>query len=205
MRKSLKLLIFDCDGVLFNSKEANRAYYNHILNHFGKFPMSESDLDFVHMHTAEESIKYLFRDDTEKLEATLKYRKKVDYQNFLHLLKMEPGLKEFITLIRPPLKTAISTNRTNTMKSLTQVFGLDRYFDLIVSALDSPQPKPHPESVLVILDHFHVNPNQCLYIGDTMVDRQVSQSTGIKLVAYKNPRLPAEYHINSFQELCYII
>ena len=118
---------------------------------------------------------------------------------------MEPGLTEFIELIRPPLKTAISTNRTNTMKSLREVFGLDRYFDLIVSALDSPKPKPHPESVLMILDYFQVNPNECLYIGDTMVDRQVSQSVSIKLVAYKNSCLPAEYHINSFQELCYII
>jgi beta-phosphoglucomutase-like phosphatase (HAD superfamily) len=32
---SLKLVIFDCDGVMFDSMEANRKYYNFLLEKFG--------------------------------------------------------------------------------------------------------------------------------------------------------------------------
>ena len=36
---ALKLVIFDCDGVMFDSKNANRVYYNHMLEKFGHPPM----------------------------------------------------------------------------------------------------------------------------------------------------------------------
>ena len=30
----VRVVIFDCDGVMFDSKDANTAYYNTILHHF---------------------------------------------------------------------------------------------------------------------------------------------------------------------------
>ena len=58
-----EVIIFDCDGVLFDSRKANQSFYNHLLEHFGKPPMTEADLSYVHMHTAGESITYLFGDN----------------------------------------------------------------------------------------------------------------------------------------------
>jgi phosphoglycolate phosphatase-like HAD superfamily hydrolase len=49
--KNLRVVAFDCDGVLFDTAEANRAYYNHILAHFGRPPMDRQQLLFVHTHT----------------------------------------------------------------------------------------------------------------------------------------------------------
>ncbi|NIQ97111.1 MAG: HAD family hydrolase, partial [Desulfuromonadales bacterium] len=39
----IKGVIFDCDGVLFESRQANLAYYNDILAFFGEEPISEAD------------------------------------------------------------------------------------------------------------------------------------------------------------------
>jgi len=47
------LAIFDCDGVLFDSKEANRHYYNFIATELGREELSPEELEYVHMHTAE--------------------------------------------------------------------------------------------------------------------------------------------------------
>ena len=49
--KHIKVVGFDCDGVLFDTKQANRAYYNRILNHFGKTAMTDEQFTFIHMHT----------------------------------------------------------------------------------------------------------------------------------------------------------
>ncbi len=199
--KPIKLLVFDCDGVLFDSREANRAYYNHIAQAMGRPPLSEEEFRFVHMQTAENSIRYLFRDYPELLNKALAYQKRLNYEKFLPLMKPEPGLKEFISSIRPPLKTAISTNRTTTMGKLLEIFELYPYFDLVVTALDSPKPKPHPEALTIILEHFGVNPKETLYIGDSEVDLELTKKVGVPLVAYKNPELPADYHVMSFEEL----
>ena len=32
------LIIYDCDGVLIDSRRSNEAFYNHILAHFGLRP-----------------------------------------------------------------------------------------------------------------------------------------------------------------------
>ncbi|NPB09951.1 MAG: HAD family hydrolase [Thermodesulfobacteria bacterium] len=200
-RGLLKLLVFDCDGVLFDSREANRAYYETIAKALGRPPLTPEEFRVVHMQTAENSVRYLFRDQPHLIEKALDFQRRLNYEDFLHLMKPEPGLAELIESVRPPLKTAISTNRTTTMGRLLEIFGLEPYFDLVMTALDSPKPKPHPEALTVILDHFGVRPEETLYVGDSEVDYNLTRAVGVPLVAFKNPELPAEYHVSSFAEL----
>ncbi len=197
----LKLIIFDCDGVLFDSKEANRYYYNHLLEKFGRPLMDESELDFVHMHHAEDSTRHIFRKYPEDLARAEKYRTGIDYTPYLRHMIMEPDLIEFLRDIRENHQTAISTNRTTTMPAVLSLFGLKPYFDKVVTALDVKNPKPHPEALHRILDHFDVSADESIYIGDSMVDREHSSNAGMRLIAFKNRKLPAEFHVTSFMEI----
>jgi phosphoglycolate phosphatase len=195
-----EVIIFDCDGVLFDSRKANQAYYNHLLNHFGKPPMSESDLTYVHMHTAGESITFLFGENQLR-DAVLAYTQTLDYTPFIRLMDMEPGLIDLLEYLRPGIKTAVSTNRSTTIGQVLKTFALDPYFDLVISSLDVDRPKPDPESVIKIMDFFNAGPEQCLYIGDSEVDAQTAGRAGVAFVAYKNLSLPAALHIQGFSEL----
>ncbi len=196
-----KLLVFDCDGVLFDSREANRAYYEDICRALGRPPLTEEELHYVHMHTAEESVRYLFRDYPEKLAAALEYQRNLPYEKFLPYMRMEPGLREFLAWAKERFWLAISTNRTTTMGRLLEIYDLEKYFDLVMTALKSPRPKPHPEALTVILEHFGVEPRETLYIGDSEVDLRLCRAVGVPLAAYKNPSLSADYHIQSYEEL----
>ena len=60
--KHIELVAFDCDGVLFDTAQANRFYYSHILQHFGRPVLTEEQFRFVHMHTLNESLAYLLPD-----------------------------------------------------------------------------------------------------------------------------------------------
>ena len=57
----LKLVIFDCDGVMFDSKFANQTYYNYLLEYFQYPPMDEEELEFVHIHNVMESTRHILR------------------------------------------------------------------------------------------------------------------------------------------------
>lgn len=200
IRNQPTVIIFDCDGVLFDSRKANRAYYDHLLNRFGKSSMSETDLEYVHTHTAGDSIAHLFPDPTLR-EEVLTYNRSVDYSPFIRLMEMEPGLSELLKTIRPRIRTAVSTNRSTTIDLVLKTFQLEPYFDLVVSSLDVSRPKPDPESIFKILAHFRVSPQQVLYVGDSEVDAQTARNAGVPFAAYKNPTLEAELHFNSFFEL----
>lgn len=198
--KNIKVVAFDCDGVLFDTAQANRFYYSHILQHFGRPALTEEQFRFVHMHTVHESMAYLLPDENT-LEAAHDFRKTMDYRKYLSYLKVEPQLVALLEKLRPRIKTAIATNRTDTMEQLLAEFDLDGYFDLVVTSSDVKQPKPHPEALLKILEYFGLASHQVIYIGDSQVDELAARAAKMPLVAYRNRELAAEYHIDSLGEL----
>lgn len=196
----IKVVAFDCDGVLFDSGQANMDYYNKILEHFRKPKMTPDQFAYAHMHTADEALANLFT-DTESLEAARLFRKKMSYQPFIKSMKIEPDLKDLLKKIRPNYKTAIATNRTDTMRGILSEFNLEDDFDLVVCALDVKHSKPHPESLQKIVEYFDVKPTEILYIGDSVVDEAAAKAAGIPLVSYCNDSLSADYYISSLKEL----
>ena len=116
-------------------------------------------------------------------------------------MQMEPYLKGFLEYLRPTYKTAISTNRSDTMNHVLLEHGLDGCFDLVVSSLDVKRPKPHPESLLKILEHFGLSPHEAIYIGDSEIDELAAKAAGIPLVAYKNRNLSAAHGVEHFKEI----
>ena len=198
--KPVRVVIFDCDGVMFDSKRANEAYYNHILVQFGRPEMNKEECDYVHMNTAEQSVTYLFRNDP-KLQDALAYWRGMSYLPFIPIMEMDPYLKAFLEYLRPAYKTAISTNRSDTMDPVLEEHGLKGYFDLVVSCLDVKHPKPDPESLIKILDYFGLSPEEAIYIGDSQIDEMAARAASVPLVSYKNPRLSAAFHVTHFKEI----
>jgi len=195
-----EVVAFDCDGVLFDTEQANRVYYSNILQHFGRPAVTDEQFVFVHMHTISESLAYLFPDEKTLASAHL-FRETMDYRQYLDYLTVEPHLVSLLQKLKPKFKTAIATNRTDTMNRLLAAFDLEGYFDLIVTASDVERPKPHPDVLLKISDHFNIPPDQVIYIGDSRLDELAARTAGMPLVAYRNPELSAEYYVNSLNEI----
>jgi phosphoglycolate phosphatase len=197
---NFKVVAFDCDGVLLDTEQANRVYYSNILQHFGRPAVTDEQFTFVHMHTVFESLAYLFPDE-KTLAAAHLFRKTMDYQKYLSYLTVEPHLVSLLEKLKPHFKTAIATNRTDTINRLLASFDLAGYFDLIVTASDVERPKPYPDALLKISDHFKLPPDQVIYIGDSRLDELAARAAGMPLVAYRNTALSAKYYINSLNEI----
>jgi len=198
--ENIKVVAFDCDGVLFDTKKANMAYYNQVLNHFDLPAMTKEQFSFIHMHTVDQSLAYLFEDQTT-LEAAQTFRKNISYIPFLKFMEIEPYLKPLLEKLRPAFKTAIATNRTDTMDRVLIEHDLTEFFDLVVTASDVKRPKPDSEPLVKILEHFGLKPRQMIYIGDSELDESAAKSAGVVMVAYKNRSLSADFHVESLQEI----
>jgi HAD superfamily hydrolase (TIGR01509 family) len=196
----VRVVAFDCDGVLFETVEANRAYYNHILAHFGRPAMDEHQLHYVHIHTVQQCLAHLFADDADR-QAAMAFRASIDYGPFLKYLTIEPHLKALLDWMRNRYKTAIATNRTDTMDRLLREFGLADRFDLVVTSLDVERPKPFPDPLFKILSRFRVEPRQAVFVGDSEVDEATARAAGVPFIAYRNPALEASWHIESLKDL----
>jgi HAD superfamily hydrolase (TIGR01509 family) len=71
----------------------------------------------------------------------------------------------------------------------------------VVTSFDIRRPKPYPDALLKILDHFGIEAHQALYVGDSQVDAEAARAAEIPFVAFRNETLPTEYHIVSLKEL----
>ena len=197
----LKALIFDCDGVMFDSKETNRAYHDHLLAAFGLPKMDAEELEYVHIHNVWESVAHIFRNSGVPVEKVHEFRAQDDYRPFFRYMKMEPDLRQFLVAAHRRFKLAIATNRTNTMEMILEDFSLAAFFDKVMTAENSRCPKPSPEPLLAIIDAFACDIEEALYIGDSAIDEECARACAMPFVAFRNRRLTARYHVNSFTEI----
>ena len=202
--EDIKAIIFDCDGVMFDSSNANIAYYNAILGHFGKDPLTSDQFEYVHMHTVFAALHYLFDNEADR-KAALSYSATMNYEEFIQYMEMEPDLISLLEWLRPEMKTAVATNRSTTIGRVLTDHNINGYFDMVVSALDVKNPKPAPDMLIKITEHFNITPKQAFYVGDSLLDEDAASVAGIPLIAYKNPELSAEYHIDGLMEVREII
>lgn len=196
----IQVVAFDCDGVMFDTVNANKAFYNRILSHLDRPKMTPQQFDYANMHTADEVLAYLFKDEAS-LQAAQAYRIRMSYMPFIPYMQIEPYLKTLLKRLRPEYKTAIATNRADSIEPVLDFFDLTREFDYVVSALDVERPKPDPEQLEQIMSYYRIGPDQMIYIGDSKLDELAARAAGVRLVAYHNDRLQADYHIRRLQEV----
>jgi len=198
--KTVKVVAFDCDGVLFDSKEANVKFYNHVLEQLGHEPVRADQREYIHMHTIDESLKYLLGAGS-RLEQALELCKTIDFSAFNQYMETEPGLIEILQFVKARYRVALATNRMVSTRTILSHFAIDHYFDLIVTASDVRFPKPHPESMEKIARTFSAAPEEIIYVGDSLVDEALAAATGTFFVSYKNVKLNAQLHISHFDQL----
>jgi len=203
-KKKILAVIFDCDGVMFDSRQANINFYNSLLSKFGLPSMSEKEINFVHMHTSYESVNYIFR-GTNYFEKAESFRLEMDYRPFIKDMIVEPGLKDLLNGLRDEMGLAIATNRSNTIGDVLKYNDLQNCFDIVISSLDVQNPKPDPESLHRIFDYFQIGPKETIYIGDSPIDSEMAIAADVPFIAYKNDKLEADFYIDFLGDIIDIL
>ena len=93
----LKAVIFDCDGVMFESRRANLAYYNQILAQFSYPAVLPDQVERAHLcHTASSPVVLKTLLGEENLTAALTFASELDYREFIPFMEQEPQLIDIL-------------------------------------------------------------------------------------------------------------
>ena len=203
-RRKLHGFVLDCDGVLFDSKAANTAYYNHIRHAVHLPPMSMEEATYSHMASTEEALERIIP-NALKQEA-IRIRKATSYRDtFMPMMQPSPHMVTFLqNMQKLGLPLALCTNRSDSVHEVLQHFGIDHFFALIIT-ITRAQPKPSPEGLLQISTKWNTEPASLAFLGDSLVDQQAASAAGMPFWSYDNPDLKADLHISNFKELNEII
>lgn len=182
-----RLVIFDLDGTLIYTIADLAAAVNHALTrlHFPNRPLNEFN------HMVGNGIDKLFEralPEGEKSEQNIQRMREI----FLPYYKLHshdtstpyPGIPQLLTSLKNNGRLlAVASNKfqEGTELVISQFFG-DNIFDLVRGLRRNHHPKPHPQMVNQIIQHFNVKKEETLYIGDSNVDMQTAQNAGIDAI-----------------------
>ncbi len=181
----LEGIIFDCDGVLFESRAANLAYYNRILEKFS-YPIVEPDQkEQAHLcHTASTPNVLAKLVAPGDLQPALEYAATLDYREFIPDLTPEPHLEYVLGQLSARFPLAIATNRGTSVEAILSHFGISDFFNVIVTCRDVAKPKPAPDMLLLASQRLGLAPQSCLFIGDSELDLQAATGAQVRFVGY---------------------
>jgi phosphoglycolate phosphatase-like HAD superfamily hydrolase len=195
-----RALIFDLDGVIFDSLAANVAFYNHILEAIGRPPRAEEAIDIIHRDPMDRSLEALVGRGPD-FDRAMAYWRTMDSAPFLKLLSLYPHVRETLDELSGRLTLAVATNRTLTARSSLARFELLSFFAEVVTPLDSGAPKPDPAMMGLLLGRLGLTPEDVVYVGDTGADEGMCVGSGVRLIAFRNRELAAWAHVQDFREI----
>jgi len=194
-------LIFDCDGVLFESRKANLAYYNTVLSHFGEGPVDPADYQRAHLcHTAASPDVFMELLGAERTPTALALAAELDYRQFIPYMEPEPGMQESLANLACIYPLAVATNRGSSMLSILEHFSLSSYFQVVVTSRDVASPKPAPDMLIEAARQLQYAPQQLLFVGDSELDQAAARSAGMRFAVYRG-ELQADVRLEHHAEL----
>lgn len=164
-------VIFDFDGTL---ADTNQLIINSFKHTYDAFCM-ECDEEHILSTFGEPLRTTMNRDFSEhKIEEVLKCYKEYQIDKFSHEVCLYDTVLETLKFLKEKgIKTAIVTSRMkqSTIDALDN-FNISSYFDVVVSADDTVNHKPHKEPLLKAIDKLNSNPSETYYVGDSKFDME---------------------------------
>lgn len=174
-----KLAIFDMDGTLFDTREANfKAYQEALINYdchldydyFNNFCFGKHYKDFL---------SNLVSSDIEKIHNN----KKMHYHKYLDYIKENKLLFNIIELIRNEYYIALVTtaSKENT-EEILDYFNKKNLFDLILTHNDMEKFKPDPEGFNKAMLNFNIEAENTIIFEDSETGVEAARRTGASVI-----------------------
>jgi len=196
----VKGIVFDCDGVLFESRRANLEYYNTVLERFSIGPIPADDDRAQLCHTAASPDVFRTLLGEENVAPALAIANSLDYREFIPYMIPADNLHEVLAAFASSCPLAVATNRGNSVVEILCHFDLESYFDVVVTSKDVSRPKPYPDMLNLASTELGMAIPDLLFVGDSELDLKAAQSAGMAFVAFGG-RFPGVPTVHSHREL----
>ena len=207
MIKLFDAFIFDIDGTLTSTNQLIFDSFNFIAKKYLNKTFTDEEIISMFGPPEDVILKELCGEKFE--EAKKDYYK--FYSDNHSIAELYPGIKEILKYLKNkkyPLGIFTGKGREASLITLRKL-GVDHYFDLIVTGDDVLNHKPSAEGILKFVNHFGLEKEKVLMLGDSVSDVKASREAGIKIAsvlwdsyAHEEVKtLQSDYYFHSVGEL----
>ena len=199
--------IFDIDGTLTSTNQLIFDSFNFIAKKYLNKSFTDEEIISMFGPTEDVILKKWCGDRYE--EARKDYY--AYYSDNHSKAELYAGIKEILEQLKRynyPIGIFTGKGREASLITLRKL-GVVHYFDLIVTGDDVVNHKPSAEGILKFVNHFKLNKERVLMIGDSAGDVKASKEAGIKVASVlwdsyakeKVKTLQSDYYFHSVEEL----
>lgn len=177
-------VIFDMDGVLFDSHPLHLSNWRQIFSECGR-SVTETELEILYDGaTREEMFRRFLGELSPGESAQFSQRKDELFQELEVTLQTVPGLEEFFQVLEDAgIRKAVVTSgsRSRALRLLNR-FRLTPRFATIVTSADVAKGKLDPTIFRLALNRLGEAPENCLVIEDSPRAISVARTLGIRCI-----------------------
>lgn len=176
--KNITTLLFDFDGTLMDTTnvivESWQQVYKEITGSEGDEEIILATFGTILGEALEEAFP------GEPVEKLVNIYRSYHYDHFLELIELYPGIRDMLDRAKDEgYRMALVTSRLKKTAMLAvEEFGLDEYFEVIITADDCTGHKPDPEPINITLEKMGERPENAVMVGDTLLDRHCAKNAG---------------------------
>lgn len=200
----IKAVLFDVDGVLIDSFEANLRFYQDIMAKFGyPRPTREEYLPMFHMPMLEVLAQMTKSDDEVKIRSMWKAGKTREVPYPLDLVRSQPKIREVIEELANDYQLGIVTSRVRGgVYEIPPIGELEKYFKTLICYEDTEKHKPDPDPLLLAAAKLDIPSEYCVYVGDSQSDMTAAKSAKMKTILYSPKNYQgADIQTSVFEEI----
>lgn len=199
----IKTIIFDIDGVLLDSFEANFKFFCDLMVRFGYNGPTREQFPNLFHRPMKDVIEILTKANEKEIEKIWKAGRDKEISYPHELLSTSKDLEKVIEDLYKNYTLGIVTSRVReSIYSIPQLATLKQYFKVVVAFQDTENHKPHPEPLLLAAQKLGVKPRECVYIGDVENDIKAARAAGMKIIIYSKDQFSqADAYTSLFAKL----
>ena len=178
-RANIDTVLFDLDGTLMDSNGLISASWRYTVGTLTGRSISDDDIRSTLGEILVDSMVRIMPEIDP--EVSLETYRVWQRERFLDQIILYDGAEDLLrTLKENGYKTALVTSRMrgSTERALAH-FGIDGFFDEVLTADDTTIFKPDPAPIFLILDRLGSKPENAIFIGDTNHDIEAGLAAGV--------------------------
>jgi phosphoglycolate phosphatase len=201
----IRLLVFDFDGTLFDTREDIAAAVNYTRRWFGLPDLSldavTSMVGYGVKTLTERAFSGTQVDPGQALAVLMQYYNTHPGEK----ARLYPGVAETLPRL-DAIRTVVSNKPETLVRRMLAEHGLQDLFDFLAGGDTFPRLKPDPQAIHFLQDRYRLGPREILVVGDHAPDIEMARAAGTwsafcRYGFFKEDPVGADFQLDSFDQL----